>query len=85
MNYYCAVNVVIAQTHCNLLAQKALWLPEIEWLLISDLHLGKVAHFRKRGIAIPPHSEEQNLLRLLNLLVSFRPARLVLLGDLFHS
>ncbi|MEM1214614.1 MAG: ligase-associated DNA damage response endonuclease PdeM [Bacteroidota bacterium] len=54
-------------------------------LLISDLHLGKAAHFRKAGIAAPRAVEDQNLDRLVSLLLTFKPERVLLLGDLFHS
>jgi len=53
--------------------------------LLSDLHLGKVTHFRKAGIAVPQAAAEDTLLRLEVLCNSFELERVLLLGDLFHS
>jgi uncharacterized protein len=54
-------------------------------LLISDVHLGKVSHFRKYGVAIPENSILRNFERLNEVLEFFAPQKLVFLGDLFHS
>lgn len=54
-------------------------------LLISDVHLGKVAHFRKHGIAIPQEAMLGNFNRLSLVVEFFQPKHLVFLGDLFHS
>lgn len=58
---------------------------ERNWLLIADLHLGKAAHFRKAGIPLPEGDDASTLERLSQVLDHFRPARLIILGDLFHS
>lgn len=54
-------------------------------LLISDVHLGKVAHFRKHGMAIPNDAIFENFTRLKTVLELFNPKTIVFLGDLFHS
>lgn len=54
-------------------------------LLLADLHLGKVTHFRKAGIAVPPEVSDANWDKLISLLVDFQPGRVIFLGDLFHS
>lgn len=54
-------------------------------LLISDVHLGKVSHFRKFGAAVPRKALHKNFV-LLDMLVSdFQPFQICFLGDLFHS
>ena len=58
---------------------------EKQTLLIADLHLGKSAHFRKAGIAVPRHAGDVNWDKLYTLLFDFLPNRVVILGDLFHS
>lgn len=68
-----------------LLPQKALYRPEKQQLILSDLHLGKTAHFRKKGIALPPQSHLKDLDCLQFLLNRWQPQRVLLLGDLFHS
>lgn len=54
-------------------------------LLIADLHLGKAAHFRREGIPVPSSVSHENWDRLIGLLLDFKPRRVLLLGDLFHS
>lgn len=54
-------------------------------LMISDVHLGKVAHFRKHGFAIPHEAVHENFERLDNVVHFFKPDTIVFLGDLFHS
>ena len=54
-------------------------------LLISDVHLGKVGHFRKFGAAVPRKAVHKNFLLLDELAGHFQPFHIVFLGDLFHS
>ena len=56
-----------------------------KWLLISDVHLGKVSHFRKHGVAIPNNAIEENFNRLTKVVEFFKPEKVIFLGDLFHS
>ncbi len=69
----------------HLLAQKALYWPSKKTLLIADLHIGKVGHFRKNGLAVPRMAGQNNLWRLAGLLLDPDVAHLLILGDLFHS
>ncbi|MGD1848354.1 MAG: ligase-associated DNA damage response endonuclease PdeM [Salibacteraceae bacterium] len=64
---------------------KGLFWPRENTLMLADLHLGKAAHFRKEGIAVPRQAEQQNLHRLGQLVASFKVERVLFLGDLFHS
>ena len=61
-----------------------LW-EEKKILLISDVHLGKVAHFRKHGMAIPNQAIFENFKRLNEVVTLFKPETIIFLGDLFHS
>lgn len=54
-------------------------------LFLSDLHLGKVQHFRKHGLSIPLQVEQENLNRLDEIISFYKPNHVYLLGDLFHS
>ncbi len=54
-------------------------------LLLSDVHLGKVTHFRKFGAAVPLQALKRNFKRLQTLTESFEPQQICFLGDLFHS
>jgi len=54
-------------------------------LLVADVHLGKVAHFRKAGMAVPPESAAKNFEMLSEVEGFFKPEIVCFLGDLFHS
>ncbi|MEO1049354.1 MAG: ligase-associated DNA damage response endonuclease PdeM [Bacteroidota bacterium] len=54
-------------------------------LLLADLHLGKVNHFRKSGIAVPEKANDQNTEKLIDILQLTKPERVIFMGDLFHS
>ncbi len=69
----------------QLLDDKALYLPEVEALLVSDVHLGKAETFQSLGIPISSAVNEENLERLRSLLTQTQPKKLFILGDLFHS
>lgn len=64
---------------------KAIYWMELGILLLADIHLGKAAHFRKSGIPIPDSIHTDDLQRLLHLIRHYKPDRLIILGDLFHS
>ncbi|MEM6398149.1 MAG: ligase-associated DNA damage response endonuclease PdeM [Bacteroidota bacterium] len=64
---------------------RAIYWPKEDALLLSDLHLGKGAHFRRSGIAVPEATGMGNFWRMEQLLLAFQPGRILFLGDLFHS
>ncbi len=68
-----------------LLPQKAIYRPEKNQLIVSDIHLGKATHFRKMGIAMPQQSHLKDIDMLDYLIRKFEPSSFVILGDLFHS
>lgn len=63
----------------------ALFWKERQALLISDVHLGKVSHFRKFGAAVPQRTIIQNFKTLNTVIGHFKPETIIFLGDLFHS
>lgn len=79
------MKAVIAGEEFSLLPQKAMIWPRLETLLLADLHLGKVNHFRRYGIAVPSKANDHNLEIIVDLLRATRPRRVICLGDLFHS
>ncbi len=58
---------------------------EQEMLLISDVHLGKISHFRKYGSAVPHLAISENFKRLTEVVDFFTPKIICFMGDLFHS
>ncbi|GGC13685.1 ligase-associated DNA damage response endonuclease PdeM [Dyadobacter sediminis] len=79
------MQIEIRGNHFRLLSQKAVFWEETQTLLIGDLHLGKIIHFRKEGIAVPGIAAENNFLRLNQLVQHTGAVRIIFLGDLFHS
>jgi DNA ligase-associated metallophosphoesterase len=69
----------------ELLSEKALYNEDTRSLIIADMHLGKAAHFRKNGIAIPLQSAQKDYQRLKALINQLEPKEVIFLGDLFHS
>lgn len=65
--------------------QRAIFWKEAETLVLSDLHLGKTAHFRKNGIALPSQIIEDDLQRLGNLIRHFNTQKLLIVGDFIHA
>ena len=55
------------------------WREKQTWLL-ADIHLGKVAHFRKNGIAVPRAAEGSFYQKIALLLSLFPVKRLLFLG-----
>lgn len=64
---------------------KAVYWVERRTLVVADLHLGKVSHFRKEGIAVPVAAINTNFVKLDELLDTFETQRMIFCGDLFHS
>lgn len=62
----------------------AFW-EEQQLLLIADVHLGKISHFRKHGSAVPQNAVLQNFDKLTEMVKKFQPKNICFLGDLFHS
>jgi DNA ligase-associated metallophosphoesterase len=69
----------------TLLPQKAIYWQQEKALIVADVHMGKVGHFRKAGIAVPRDMEQNELGALSDLIYEHKPAKLILLGDFFHS
>jgi len=68
-----------------LLPQKAIFWRQQKALIVADVHLGKVGHFRKAGIAVPRDIEQSELSVLSDLIYEHKPEKLIFLGDFFHS
>ncbi len=78
-------HITLAGEEAILLAERALYLPARQTLLVADLHLGKAATFRAAAIPLPNGTTAQTLHRLSSAIVHTGATRLVILGDLFHA
>jgi DNA ligase-associated metallophosphoesterase len=79
------MNVNLGGEQAELLAQKGIFFPDYQTLVLADLHFGKINHFRKSGIPVPAKANSRNYETLIYLLNLYKPSRLLFLGDLFHS
>ena len=79
------MQITIAGHIFLLLPQKAIYWPAQKTLIVADLHLGKVSHFRKAGMALPRASSAKDYQVLGELIEKHQPDTLLILGDLFHS
>lgn len=68
-----------------MLPQKALFWKKHDMLLLADMHLGKVNHFRKAGIPVPVKANERNWEVLIDIVHTTKAKRIICIGDLFHS
>lgn len=64
--------------------ERAIFWSEQQLLIISDLHIGKPAHFRKHGIQVPSTLGDHDLQRLGTLIDLYKPKKILITGDLFH-
>jgi DNA ligase-associated metallophosphoesterase len=64
---------------------RCIYWEEQKTLILSDPHFGKTGHFRKAGIGVPQNVYQEDLQRMMTLLHYFKPTRLLVVGDLFHS
>lgn len=78
-------NLTIRDNHFTLHPAGTVFWEQEEMLLISDVHLGKINHFRKFGAAVPHNALYANYELLNRVLDHFKPRYLCFLGDLFHS
>ena len=67
------------------LREKALYWPAQEALMLSDLHAGKAAHFRRHGIPLSSDHLLSDLNIIGELVARWKPKHLWILGDLFHT
>lgn len=77
--------IKIRQETFILTNQRALFWEEQKALILSDLHIGKTAHFRKNGIALANQIMKNDLERLSILIEYFKPEKFIVVGDLLHA
>ncbi|YCH19958.1 ligase-associated DNA damage response endonuclease PdeM [Pseudomonas sp. D1-3] len=77
--------VEIAGETLWLLADKALYWPARQALLIADAHFGKAATYRVLGQPVPQGTTARNLQRLDQLLQAYPCGQLIFLGDFLHA
>jgi DNA ligase-associated metallophosphoesterase len=81
----CHIDVRLAGTQVRLLADKAMYWPGEQMLLIADAHFGKAAAYRALGQPVPGGTTAANVERLDALLAANPASHLVFLGDFLHA
>jgi DNA ligase-associated metallophosphoesterase len=78
-------SIVVRGETFALLAERAIYWPNQEMLLVADAHFGKAATFRARGVPVPESTTAENLFGLSQLVATWSPRRLIFLGDFAHA
>ena len=78
-------HIRLANEVLTLTNQRAIFWENQNTLILSDIHIGKTAHFRKHGIPMPDDILQKDLERLGQLILHFNPNRILVVGDLFHA
>lgn len=73
------------QPSLTLLPEGAAFCTHRSALIVADLHLGKSATFRARGLPVPEGDTARDLERLTHLVHKHHALELVLAGDMFHA
>ncbi|GAA5481486.1 ligase-associated DNA damage response endonuclease PdeM [Haloferula sargassicola] len=79
------MRLTLAGTDIDLLPERAVFLPETGDLVVADVHLGKSATFRARGIPVPEGETTDDLERLAQLAARTQARRILVAGDLVHA
>lgn len=79
------MTIELGNTPVLLLAAHAAFLEKSSTLVVADIHLGKSATFRSRGIPVPEGDSQADLETLSRLIQKTKPAHLVIAGDLVHA
>ena len=77
--------ITLLEEHLHLLPERAVWWPVRKAIIVSDLHWGKSAHFRKHGIPMPGSTQQADAVRLAHIIKHWSAEQLIIAGDLFHS
>lgn len=78
-------NISVHGQKLTITNQRVLYWEKYSALILSDLHVGKTAHFRKNGIPIPNNILSKDLNRLSVLIKYFSAEKLIFTGDLLHA
>jgi uncharacterized protein len=77
--------ITIKNQDLCLSSDRCIYWEQEQALVVSDLHIGKTGHFRKAGIAVPQSVFREDMQRLISLIQYFKPKKLIVVGDMFHS
>ncbi|MET4674670.1 MULTISPECIES: ligase-associated DNA damage response endonuclease PdeM [unclassified Luteibacter] len=79
------LDIEVAGERLTLHGERAIHWSARRMLMVTDVHFGKGAVFRRAGIAVPSGDTDDDLARLDALIATFQPDTLVVLGDMVHG
>ena len=79
------VTISFAQETFRPDASGALYWPDREMLIVSDLHFEKGSSFAQKGVFLPPYDTRATLTMIEDLCRRFAPKTILSLGDAFHD
>src|SRR5678809_383458 len=79
------MRAVVRDFEFDLLPDKSVYWNKHKTMMLADLHLGKINHFRRSGYPVPAKANDANTAALIELLRRYKPERMIFVGDLFHS
>lgn len=77
--------IAVAGVAATLDLSGALYLPDEDVLVVSDLHFEKGSSFARRGSLLPPYDTRETIGPLAAAIERFRPGTVIALGDSFHD
>lgn len=77
--------VTVANETIHLLPQRAVYWPARRMLVAADIHFGKAASFRAKGVPVPHGTTKANLDDLDALLACHDVGHILFLGDFLHA
>lgn len=80
-----ALSLEVAGEAIVLRGDRSLYWPRRRWLVVADVHLGKVQSLRRDGVALPDAVLTDDLRRLTIAVRESGAERLLVLGDLIHD
>ncbi|MEO8747004.1 MAG: ligase-associated DNA damage response endonuclease PdeM [Rhodanobacter sp.] len=79
------MRLMVGGERLDLHAERAVYWRQRKCLLLADVHFGKGSVLRRAGISVPTGQTAGDLTRLDGLIGHYRPAQLIVLGDLVHG
>lgn len=77
--------ITLAGESMEMLPQRALYWPAQHMLIVADIHFGKAAAFRAKGVPVPRGTTTQNLQQLEQLMQQRKIDHILFLGDFLHA
>ncbi len=79
------MTIHLGKTPVTLLPEFGALLPRTGTLVLADIHLGKSATFRARGLPVPEGDTTDDLGRIDSMINTYEVKQLVIAGDMVHA